>query len=167
MGDFGDIDGAMVDLHRTVHVQINHCNIIVIFFIMQMLFFIMQMIWSIRPTRCLRGLSTSSRFSLSLVNFMLEQRKMTREIGLRCGATENSERICFCLMWNSFICWYHEILFILCNFVFRFWGQPLIWKTQKGFHKCNTVQCLFSTVQWRYCFILVGKSFIVTVHSLQ
>ena len=46
-GDLGDIDGAMVDLLRVVHVQINHCNIIDIFFTMQMLFFIMQMVWSI------------------------------------------------------------------------------------------------------------------------
>ena len=35
-GDLGDIDGAMVDLLRVVHVQINHCNTIDIFFIMQM-----------------------------------------------------------------------------------------------------------------------------------
>ena len=87
-GDFGDIDGAMVDLHRTVHVQINHCNIIVIFFTMQMLFFIMQMIWSIRPTQCFtRIVSIESVFSFSFVNFMLAQRKVTREIWL---------------MWNSF-----------------------------------------------------------------
>ena len=43
-GDLGDIDGALVDLLRVVHVQINHCNIIDIFFTMHMLFFIMQMI---------------------------------------------------------------------------------------------------------------------------
>ena len=35
-GDLGDIDGAMVDLLRVVHVQISHCNTIDIFFIMQM-----------------------------------------------------------------------------------------------------------------------------------
>ena len=35
-GEIGDIDGAMVDLLRVVHVQINHCNTIDIFFIMQM-----------------------------------------------------------------------------------------------------------------------------------
>ena len=79
-GDLGDIDGAMVDLLRVVHVQINHCNIIDIFFTMQMLFFIMQMIGSIRPTRCFtRIVNIESVFSLSLVNLKLDQRKVTRE----------------------------------------------------------------------------------------
>ena len=38
----------------------------------------------------------------SLVNFMLEQRNLTRERLVGGGATENSERNWFCLMWNSF-----------------------------------------------------------------
>ena len=107
-GDLGDIDGAMVDLLRVVHVQINHCNIIDIFFTMQMLFFIMQMIWSIRPTRCLRGLSTLSRCFLSLSSTSCwsngKGREREREICLMWNsngiATENNERIWFCLMWN-------------------------------------------------------------------
>ena len=107
-GDLGDIDGAMVDLLRVVHVQINHCNTIDIFFTMQMLFFIMQMIGSIRPTRCFtRIVNIESVFSLSLVNLMLEQRKVTREreICLMWNndgtATENNKRVWFCLMWNN------------------------------------------------------------------
>ena len=107
MGDFGDIDRAMVDLHRTVHVQINHCNIIDIFFTMQMLFFIMQMIWSIRPTRCLRGLSTLSRcfLSLSSTSCWSNGKWREREICLMWNndgtATENNKRVWFCLMWNN------------------------------------------------------------------
>ena len=49
-----------------------------------------------------RIVNIESVFSLSLVNFMLEQRNLTRERLVGGGATENSERNWFCLMWNSF-----------------------------------------------------------------
>ena len=98
----------LVDLHRTVHVQINHCNIFVIFFIMQMLFFIMQRIGSIRPTRCFtRIVNSESVFSLSLssTSCWSNGKWREREICLMWNndgtATENNKRVWFCLMWNN------------------------------------------------------------------
>ena len=72
-GDLGDIDGAMVDLLRVVHVQINHCNTIDIFSIMQM--------WNNDGTATENNKRVwfCLMWNNSLVSFMLEQRNLTRE----------------------------------------------------------------------------------------